>query len=104
MVLTGSMAPLAVDSFRQVSWKDCRSLQAIGFDRRIAVVAKHASIRDGSTKTGVVWPVVTGAHGPVAAIFTVPGDRKLHQLFRLCSADIAAGMISGTEPVVDGCC
>ena len=64
-------------------------------------VTEDASGVDPSAKTGVVGPVISGAHGPVAALFRVPGERKLYQLPGLCSTGVATAMVSGTEPVVN---
>ena len=97
------MAPLAIDSFRQTRRESSTAIPEVGarFDLRITVVAKKAAISRLTAEAKMIGPVVRGAHVPIAAFFGVPRQRKLDQRSGRRAMQIAAGVVSRSEYVVD---
>src|SRR2546427_122099 len=93
------MATLAIDAFGQALRKGACAVPEVrsGFDLRIAVVAKHATIRHFAAETRMIRTVVRGAHTPVAALFGVPRQGKLDQSSGRGAMQIAAGVVSRSE-------
>src|SRR4029450_7657327 len=73
MLVPRAVTALAVDSFRETGRIHRRlfTTPLIG-DRRIGVVTRNALVRDLPPEILVVWPIVAGAHRPLAAAFAVP--------------------------------
>ena len=102
--LARTVATLTIDSFSEPVRKLGAAFPVgggVARQFRIAVMAEHTSVGDPAGETGVIGPVITRTHRPVAAILRVPRDWKLYKFSRFPSADVAAGMKAGPEPVVD---
>src|SRR5262245_22006894 len=100
---SGAVTALAIYSFRQSIRKSLAFFQRVRLRLDIAIVAGHAPIADSAAEACMIGPVVTGTHRPVAAVPGVPGNGKLYQPSRFRPADVAPGVIAGSDPIINPC-
>ena len=89
VVAAGSVAALAIDAFGQARRIErlAARLVVAGGNLRVGVVAEHALVGDGARRQDVI-AVVSGAHGPGAAVFGIPGRAGARSARRArCGAD-----------------
>src|SRR5216684_809745 len=96
------MTALAIDSFRQCARVDWLTA---GFsmtrrNSRIGVVAAHAFVGYRGRWQRVVT-VISGIHGPHAAVFRIPGERKFDKGPTFSSVEISPDMVAGAHDVID---
>jgi hypothetical protein len=64
-------------------------------DVRISIVAEHAVVPDLAAEAFVIGAVVARVHGPVAALFGVPGKRQFDQRVAKCPVQVGARVGAG---------
>src|SRR5262245_2856660 len=96
-----AVTTLAIDPFRQSIRKSRVFLQRVRLSLNITVVTGHAPVADLAAEACVIGTVVAGTHRPVAAVPGVPGNGKLYQLSSFRPADVASGVIAGSNPVIN---
>src|SRR6185295_1412919 len=110
MLAAGSVAPLAIDPFRQAFRKYRFSSRNPAFGRnfRNAVVTEHATVGDGARKAGMIGTVVAGIHRPrpdlrsqSPALLRVPCQRQLHQRIAHGATQERSSVIAGSENEVN---
>src|SRR5580658_7499500 len=103
MLRAGSMAPLAIDPFRQRSRVDgLRERLVMSLrDLRISVVTEHAIVAYWATEAVMVGTVVARIHRPVASFFRVPTERQLGQRTAGGPMQVRARMVAGSHDEVD---
>src|ERR1035437_7677043 len=100
---SGTVTALAIDALRHAlgEYGGAVPLRR-GLDFGIGVVAEHARVIDLAAETRVVRPRVSRAHAPMAAGFGVPGGGEFQQLAGRGARKVAARVVAGTNPVVQG--
>src|SRR5579872_3184258 len=101
MLVARAMAALAIDAFLNAQENWIASPVSIAWNLWIGVVAEHAVVADQPPPALMIRPVVAGIHGPVAALFGIPGQRQLDQGIPRGSVQIRAGVIAGANNEVD---
>src|ERR1051326_3790799 len=98
-----SMAPLAVNSLRDFSWKRGIASSAIGVfpDCRVCVMAEETFLCNPPAKVRLIRPVVARVHAPVTTIFGIPAYRKFDQLLLFVKMQVSAGVIAGAEDIIN---
>src|SRR5262245_2539304 len=96
-----AVTTLAIDPFRQPIRKSRVFLRRVRLSLNITVVAGHAPVADLAAEACVVGTVVAGTHRPVAAVPRVPGNGKLYQLSSFRPAEVASGVIAGSDSVIN---
>jgi len=66
----------------------------------IRIVAEHALVIDLAAGVGLIGNVVPRVHGPVAALFGIPGERKLLQSAGSHLVEIGPDMAARTHDKV----
>src|SRR4030095_6701746 len=96
-----AVTTLAIDPFRQSIRKSRVFLQRVRLSLNITIGAGHPRVPDLAAEACVIGTVVAGTHRPVAAVPGIPGAWKLYQLSSFRPADVASGVIAGTDPVIN---
>ena len=99
-----AVAALAIDSFGKIAGIDRFGewLFIASGNARVSVVAEHAIVGNGAAEPFVIRAVVTGVHGPIAAVFGVTRQRQFDKSIASSSRDVSPSVKAGAHDVVDG--
>src|SRR5437763_1652453 len=92
VIAAGAMAPLPIDTLGKAAAKHRLAARRIvtGWNPRIAVVAKNAFIGNQPPRDRMPR-IEPGAHGPIAALFRIPPQRRLDERPARGVMEIGAG-------------
>ncbi len=99
MGASGTVAALAIDAlgYRTAKEQLARTGWRSGFDCGVGVVAEETFLVDLAAKVEVVAAIVAWIHGPVSAVFSVPGDRRLGELSTGSLQQVGSRVSAGTQ-------
>ena len=93
MLCARAMAPLAIDSFRQLFAKNRPAAICIVHAGRIGIVAEEAACIDDAAELVMFGTIVARTHSS-SLFLGVPGYRQLRQFARSGEVQVSAGMFS----------
>jgi hypothetical protein len=98
-----AVAALAIDTFGQISRIDWLRewLFVPGWNPRIGIMAEHAIVGDGPAEPFVIRTVVTGIHGPIAAVLEIPCQGEFDESIASGSGDVRPRVAAGAHDVFD---
>jgi hypothetical protein len=103
VLLTGSMAALAFDTFGQglLKLRAGSSVVVPCGNLGVCVVAEHALVGNYASRTWIVRPVEARGHSPVAALLRIPSHGKLLQSIVAGEMKVGATVVAGAHDIVD---